>query len=146
MGMPARVRIGHFGLVFLVAAIASVFLVGCGREDNDPDLATLQHQLDSEKTQTAELVRQLSALTAPTVTATPDDRAIVTVIGGVCYTGRTLMDARAGIFYPEVDTDAVPVNYMTRGVQGTLCFDRNSDCIKNARVGAPLPVECGARP
>lgn len=146
MGMPARVRIGRLFPIVLVAAIASVLLVGCGREDNDPDMATLQHQLDSEKTQTAELVRQLSALTAPTVTAIPDDRAIVTVIGGVCYTGRTLMDARAGVFFPEVDTDAVPINYMTRGVQGSLCFDRNSDCIKNARVGAPLPVECGAKP
>lgn len=130
----------------MVAAFASILLAGCGPGHSDADLAALQHQLDSEKTQTAELVQQLSALTAPTVTATPDDRAIVTVIGGVCYTGRTLMDARAGIFYPEIDTDVVPINYMTRGVQGSLCFDRNSDCIKNARVGAPLPVECGSRP
>ncbi len=123
-----------------------ILLSGCGREDDDSNIAALQQQLDSERTQTAELVRQLAAVTSATVTATPDDRAIVTVIGGVCYTGRTLMDARAGIFFPEIDTDVVPIDYMTRGVQGSLCFNRNSDCIKSARVGAPLPVECGGRP
>jgi len=144
--MSARVRIGRFVPFFFVAAIASIFLSACGPEHSDADMAALQHQLDSEKTQTADLVRQLAAVTSATVTATPDDRAIVTVIGGVCYTGRTLLDARAGIFFPEIATDAVPINYMTRGVQGSLCFDRNSDCIKNARVGAPLPLECGGRP
>ncbi len=141
--MPTLAAMGRMVLPALVVA---VLLSGCARDRSNADLAALQHQLDAEKTQTANLLIQLAAVTSATVTATPDDRAIVTVIGGACYTGRTLVDARAGVFFPEIDADAVPVQYMTKGVQGSLCFNRNSDCIKNARVGAPLPVDCAGKP
>jgi hypothetical protein len=129
-----------------IAALAAILLSGCARDSGNAELTDLQQQLNAQRTQTAELLSQLAASNAATVTATPDDRAIVTVVGGTCYTGRTLVDTRVGAFFPEVDPDVVPIDFMQRGVQGSLCFNRSSDCIKNARVGAPLPIECGGKP
>ena len=144
MRLSAIVRVAA---VAIVATAAIAVLSSCDRvKHSDADVAGLEQQLQAEKTQTANLLFQLQAATAATVTAVPDDRPVVTVIGGACYTGRTLVDANAGIFYPEIDPNAVPIQYMTRGVQGSLCFPRASDCIKNARVGAPLPLQCSKQP